>query len=111
MGSLQSREGLCVDELYLIESQIPYATMSNTEAVEAIARGHRLEQLPDCEKEIYGIMTACWMVKPDERPTFKELFDRLHKLSDHNESNNEIAAIYSKSPGDSRYANLSEIVK
>lgn len=35
-----------------------------------------------CPKVIYEIMSECWHIDPDKRPTFDEIYNRIYELLD-----------------------------
>ncbi|XP_007889190.1 tyrosine-protein kinase Lyn isoform X1 [Callorhinchus milii] len=53
--------------------KIPYPGMSNTEVVNAIGRGYRMQRPPECPMELYDVMKECWKSKAEDRPTFDYL--------------------------------------
>lgn len=54
--------------------RMPYAGMTNPEALAAVDRGYRMEKPNKCPDMYYNdIMTPCWKKNPDERPTFETL--------------------------------------
>ncbi|XP_012542848.1 putative tyrosine-protein kinase Wsck [Monomorium pharaonis] len=60
-------------------SSTPCLTL-DSEVEDAVTRGVRLPQLLDITDPIYEVMSSCWRVDPEERPTFDEL-TRLDTLS------------------------------
>lgn len=53
-------------------ASVPYLAL-DSEVEEAVTRGVRLPQLLDITDPIYEVMSSCWRVDPEERPTFDEL--------------------------------------
>lgn len=52
----------------------PYSNLLlESEVEEAIQRGVRLPQLPDTPDPLYEVMSSCWNIESQERPTFTEL--------------------------------------
>jgi hypothetical protein len=52
----------------------PYSEMEMDSDVEtAINDGYRLQQFRDLTDPIYEVMSSCWLLDPEERPTFDEL--------------------------------------
>ncbi|KAM3181874.1 hypothetical protein ACTXT7_013498 [Hymenolepis weldensis] len=49
------------------------------DVVRAIRTGEKLEKPTKCPQLYYAIMTACWQLRKDDRPTFREL---KHNLED-----------------------------
>ncbi|XP_003425579.1 putative tyrosine-protein kinase Wsck isoform X2 [Nasonia vitripennis] len=59
----------------------PYSNLEmDSDVEEALTQGYRLEQLRDVPDPIHEVMSSCWLVDPEERPTFDELV-RLDTLS------------------------------
>ncbi|KOC70294.1 Putative tyrosine-protein kinase Wsck [Habropoda laboriosa] len=59
----------------------PYSNLSlESEVEKAVQQGVRLPQLPDTPDPLYEVMSSCWNVESQERPTFEEL-TRLETLS------------------------------
>jgi anaplastic lymphoma kinase len=56
---------------------MPYPGCANTEVMELVRRGGRLECPSHCPGPVYGIMTQCWHPNPDERPSFITILERL----------------------------------
>jgi hypothetical protein len=56
--------------------EIPYSSMSNKEAVEAVENGYRLPKPKACNEEIYQLMNSCWNMDYKQRPSF-EVFTSL----------------------------------
>jgi fyn-related kinase len=57
--------------------EIPYNTMSNTEALEFVISGKRLSQPEHCPESLYEIMKECWAAEPDDRPSFDQLRTKI----------------------------------
>ena len=53
--------------------------MSNGETIKAIASGYHMDPPDACPDDIGRLMTACWNIKPERRPTFKESFDVIEQ--------------------------------
>lgn len=62
---------------------IPYPDLDNSSTRSKVVNGYRMPQPEHCPDEIYKIMLMCWKDKPEERPTFSELNE---KISTHVES-------------------------
>lgn len=59
--------------------QIPYPGMDHEEIKRKIREGYRMPK-PNgeiCSDELYEIMLNCWKLKPEERPSFKYLYEWL----------------------------------
>ncbi len=60
--------------------QLPYPGMSNQEVFERVCNSHRMEQPVECADVLYGQMLRCWAFKPQLRPTFAEMRDKLQDI-------------------------------
>eukprot|EP00039_Didymoeca_costata_P022029 m.3487 g.3487 ORF g.3487 m.3487 type:complete len:693 (+) comp2780_c0_seq1:1033-3111(+) len=49
---------------------LPYFGLTNSQVLKDLEDGVHLPPPPNCPPSIYGIMTACWESKPEERPNF-----------------------------------------
>eukprot|EP01119_Soliformovum_irregulare_P002202 TRINITY_DN1246_c0_g2_i1.p1 TRINITY_DN1246_c0_g2~~TRINITY_DN1246_c0_g2_i1.p1 ORF type:complete len:844 (+),score=234.65 TRINITY_DN1246_c0_g2_i1:364-2532(+) len=58
----------------------PFPALSNAEAFQKIKQGQRLEQPDRCPDEVYMMAMHCWSMKPQDRPTFLQLFERISDL-------------------------------
>lgn len=58
----------------------PYKGMVGREILQMFERNERLPQPEKCPPNIYKIMKSCWQYKPEERPTFLELFEMLREI-------------------------------
>ncbi|XP_067007644.2 leukocyte tyrosine kinase receptor isoform X2 [Anabrus simplex] len=56
---------------------MPYTGCANREVMQLVTSGGRLEPPNNCPGPVYGIMTQCWHPKPDERPNFATILERL----------------------------------
>ncbi|XP_020282879.1 ALK tyrosine kinase receptor isoform X2 [Pseudomyrmex gracilis] len=56
---------------------MPYTGCANREVMSMVASGGRLEKPPGCPDPIYGIMTRCWHPRPEDRPKFSTIAERL----------------------------------
>ncbi|XP_076750221.1 anaplastic lymphoma kinase isoform X1 [Xylocopa sonorina] len=56
---------------------IPYTGCTNREAMTMVTSGGRLEKPAGCPDPIYGIMTRCWHPRPDDRPSFATIVERI----------------------------------
>ncbi|VDO01183.1 unnamed protein product [Rodentolepis nana] len=50
------------------------------DAGRAIQRGETLERPSLCPEEYYALMTDCWQLSQDSRPTFREVKRKLEEL-------------------------------
>ncbi|EDO47094.1 predicted protein, partial [Nematostella vectensis] len=58
----------------------PYPDLHPSDVFEYLLDGKRMEKPVDCAQEIYNIMTDCWVLSPEDRPTFTELVKKLDKM-------------------------------
>ncbi|KAL0970614.1 hypothetical protein UPYG_G00244440 [Umbra pygmaea] len=56
------------------EGKMPFEHNQNHEVVMMVTQGHRLYRPKKATPNIYEIMQRCWHERPEERPTFSELF-------------------------------------
>ena len=57
--------------------QIPYQAWSNKETAEQVQSGYRMPAPKNCPPEIYELMLGCWHTEPENRPTFKMIYERI----------------------------------
>ena len=55
----------------------PYPGMTDTMVLERLQQGYRMPQPHKCPKKLYNIMLDCWQREPENRPTFKTLWQEL----------------------------------
>uniref|UniRef100_A0A3Q3ANS0 Tyrosine-protein kinase n=1 Tax=Kryptolebias marmoratus TaxID=37003 RepID=A0A3Q3ANS0_KRYMA len=60
--------------------QMPYPGMSNMQAVQWIAKGHRMSCPPHCPTVLHNIMMDCWKENEQIRPTFETLQWQLEEF-------------------------------
>ena len=58
----------------------PYPGVELSEVFYKLESGHRMGRPTGCPEPIHQLMQQCWEWKPDERPTFEILDDRLQSL-------------------------------
>ncbi|XP_076176518.1 anaplastic lymphoma kinase isoform X2 [Ptiloglossa arizonensis] len=56
---------------------IPYTGCTNRETMSMVTSGGRLEKPAGCPDPIYGIMTRCWHPRPENRPSFATIVERI----------------------------------
>ncbi|XP_076675839.1 anaplastic lymphoma kinase isoform X2 [Andrena cerasifolii] len=56
---------------------IPYTGCTNRATMAMVTSGVRLEKPAGCPDPIYGIMTRCWQPRPEDRPTFATIVERI----------------------------------
>ncbi|XP_046329904.2 fibroblast growth factor receptor 3-like [Haliotis rufescens] len=58
----------------------PYSTMTLRGVIDAVVAGKRLERPQYCMDELYSLMSKCWELQPQDRPSFKELVQHVEYL-------------------------------
>ncbi|XP_041359830.1 tyrosine-protein kinase TXK-like [Gigantopelta aegis] len=62
---------------------MPYSGMRNIEVVDFVINNRRRLPKPEyCPEKVYQILTLCWQMDPEKRPSFKELVDIVSGLTD-----------------------------
>ncbi|KAM9226721.1 tyrosine-protein kinase ITK/TSK [Leptosomus discolor] len=64
------------------EGKIPYENRTNGEVVEEISAGFRLYKPKLASKAIYEVMSHCWRMRKDDRPSFSVLLYQLSEISE-----------------------------
>ncbi|XP_033646566.1 tyrosine-protein kinase receptor Tie-1-like [Asterias rubens] len=57
----------------------PYRLMTAKTMVAQLKEGYRMPKPSHCKKELYSMMSSCWLQNPNKRPTFRSLFKQLEK--------------------------------
>ncbi|NWX11296.1 ROS1 kinase, partial [Caloenas nicobarica] len=60
--------------------QQPYPGFSNTEVLQHVRSGGRLESPDNCPDDLCDLMTRCWAQEPHSRPTFAHIQDKLQEI-------------------------------
>uniref|UniRef100_A0A2M4A517 Putative vascular endothelial growth factor receptor 1 n=2 Tax=Anopheles triannulatus TaxID=58253 RepID=A0A2M4A517_9DIPT len=72
--------GIVLWELFSL-GKVPYPGMeANQELYNKLRDGYRMDKPQFSNQDIYDIMLNCWNVKPDSRPTFKDLKSRFNAM-------------------------------
>lgn len=58
----------------------PYPGVGPEYLFQLLKTGYRMHQPEDCSQEIYRMMLSCWQARPQDRPSFKELRQRLEDI-------------------------------
>ncbi|XP_015752489.1 PREDICTED: tyrosine-protein kinase BTK-like [Acropora digitifera] len=61
--------GILTWEIYSGGKQ-PYPAINNTEVVQKVINGYRLEKPQRCPDDMYRMVTKCWQTEPEHRPNF-----------------------------------------
>mmetsp|Transcript_12933 Transcript_12933/g.18175 ORF Transcript_12933/g.18175 Transcript_12933/m.18175 type:complete len:480 (+) Transcript_12933:110-1549(+) len=73
--------GVVMWEIYSY-GRAPYPRMNQKEVVEKVTAGYRMEKPESCPKDLYEkVMLWCWRIDPKDRPSFKQLTDKLKKFT------------------------------
>lgn len=73
--------GVVMWEIYSF-GRAPYPRMNQKEVVEKVTEGYRMERPESCPKDLYDkVMMWCWEIDAKNRPSFKELAEKLKKFS------------------------------
>ncbi len=70
--------GVCVWQLFSY-SDVPYPDMSDQQVMETVAAGYRMPPPTNCPADVCMIMESCWKKDPDQRPTFRELSQKISR--------------------------------
>ncbi|XP_059522434.1 tyrosine-protein kinase receptor UFO isoform X3 [Myotis daubentonii] len=57
--------------------QTPYPGVENSEIYDYLHQGNRLKQPVDCLDGLYALMSQCWELNPQDRPSFSQLREDL----------------------------------
>ncbi|XP_065186593.1 tyrosine-protein kinase SRK2-like [Sycon ciliatum] len=68
--------GVLIWELYT-GGMTPYPSFSNTQVVDEILKGYRLERPPNCPGVLFEVVKKTWQQEPEDRPTFAEIHRML----------------------------------
>lgn len=71
--------GILLWEVYSF-GRVPYPRIPLSDVVMHVERGYRMEAPDGCPQEIYTIMMQAWEIKPNQRPTFKQVLEKLNNL-------------------------------
>ncbi|KAL7863875.1 hypothetical protein AOLI_G00152950 [Acnodon oligacanthus] len=64
------------------EGRIPFGSRSNVDVVEEVSQGGRLYKPQKCPPNIYNIMFQCWHERPQGRPSFSQLLQRIKEAAE-----------------------------
>ncbi|KJE88969.1 src tyrosine kinase 2 [Capsaspora owczarzaki ATCC 30864] len=71
--------GVCLWEIYSF-GRTPYHRTPNTDLLQELQSGLRLETPPECPSELNILMNSCWDIAPNYRPSFDEILTVLQAL-------------------------------
>merc|ERR1712086_893082 len=73
--------GVVMWEIYSF-GRAPYPRMNQKDVVEKVQSGYRMEKPESCPKDLYDkVMKWCWEIDAKNRPSFKQLADKLKKFT------------------------------
>jgi serine/threonine protein kinase len=59
---------------------VPFPEFSNQEAKEEILKGTRLKCPPNTPPKVEELMKICWAENPEQRPSFRDIFELLKEI-------------------------------
>ncbi|XP_064404911.1 tyrosine-protein kinase BTK-like [Halichondria panicea] len=59
----------------------PYPTFTNSQVLDEVLMGYRLDRPKHCPPEVYTLMSKCWLTNSDDRPQFKVLSSSLGQMN------------------------------
>ncbi|CAO4370135.1 unnamed protein product [Caenorhabditis nigoni] len=59
----------------------PYNNIADKDLLVQLTDGMRLEQPAKCSEEMYVMMKSCWNLKPEERPSFLSIHEKLEQIA------------------------------
>jgi hypothetical protein len=54
--------------------------MSNQESLDFVLNGGRLARPELCTDEVFRLMQQCWQTDPENRPTFKAIYQKFSQM-------------------------------
>ena len=60
--------------------EIPWKGLTPIEIRDCLVRGERLGCPERCPREMYHVIASCWEERPQDRPTFSSLYQKLQKV-------------------------------
>ena len=67
-------------EIYSLGA-VPWKGLTPIEIRDSLVQGERLGCPERCPREMYHVMETCWEERPQDRPTFTSLHQRLQRVS------------------------------
>eukprot|EP00043_Microstomoeca_roanoka_P016410 m.167416 g.167416 ORF g.167416 m.167416 type:complete len:710 (+) comp16453_c0_seq4:310-2439(+) len=71
--------GVCLWEIATF-GETPYPGMDLYTVLERLDAGYRMPRPQGCPLEVYKLMRDCWTTKPEDRPSFREIKERLESM-------------------------------
>ncbi|XP_049528475.1 uncharacterized protein LOC119433582 [Dermacentor silvarum] len=75
----------------------PYPGVGPEHLFRLLKTGYRMHQPEGCSDEIYRMMLSCWQPRPQDRPCFKELRQRLEDILQDSASYLELGGVQNRS--------------
>lgn len=70
--------GVTLFEIMTGCKSLPYTELDEKEVITFVLRQGKIKKSPEWPESIYEVMFSCWSFFPQNRPTFQELYNRLH---------------------------------
>ncbi|XP_041738232.1 tyrosine-protein kinase TXK [Coregonus clupeaformis] len=64
------------------EGKTPFEGRSNVDVMDEITKGNRLYRPQKASSDVYQLMYQCWHERPQGRPSFSELLERIRQLAE-----------------------------
>ncbi|KAI1729719.1 protein tyrosine kinase domain-containing protein [Ditylenchus destructor] len=71
--------GVLLFELFSL-GEVPYADIENSDLLPFLKNGGRLSQPGHCTEEMYSLMSSCWLVPAELRPTFNAISEKIAQI-------------------------------
>lgn len=71
--------GVCLWEIFSFALQ-PYFGMTHEEVVRFLKAGNVLASPDSCPPQVYDVMKMCWAQKPNDRPSFRYIYQTLIEI-------------------------------
>lgn len=76
VGSISRSFGVLLWEIMSF-GYTPYIGLGNQDVIKMVKTGGRLGKPVGCPDPIYGIMMKCWRARPERRPNFSNIVERI----------------------------------
>ncbi|KAI1717383.1 protein tyrosine kinase domain-containing protein [Ditylenchus destructor] len=71
--------GVLLFEMFSL-GEVPYADIENSDLLPFLKNGRRLSQPEQCTEEMYSLMSSCWLVPAELRPTFNSISEKIAQI-------------------------------
>lgn len=58
----------------------PYPSIPTNEILNLLKTGYRMEKPKNCSDSVYELMKSCWNLKPNQRPSFKDISVKIEEF-------------------------------